>query len=216
MSSECGIPAGGSLQPGRQGVLLVVSAPSGAGKTSLCQRLIDIFPDLRQSTSFTTRAPRGAERDGIDYHFVSRERFAAMAAAGEFAEWAEVHGNCYGTARATLDQARRNGEDLLLEIDCQGAAQIRESLSDAVCIFILPPSMAELERRLRGRSTDRDEVIRQRLANARVEIRSAKDYDYLVVNGVFDQALQELSAIVVAERLRTSRLSRLPIAGIEI
>lgn len=200
----------------REGVLFVVSAPSGAGKTSLCQRLIDIFPEVRHSTSFTTRSPRGEERDGVDYHFVSGEKFAAMVKAGEFAEWAEVHGNRYGTAKVTLEQARLGGEDLLLEIDCQGATQIKAAEPESVGIFILPPSLRELERRLRGRSTDEDAEIERRLANARVEMRAVKDYDYVVVNKDFDQALQELVSIVVAERSRTSRLRRLPVEDYEL
>ncbi|PLX82061.1 MAG: guanylate kinase [Desulfuromonas sp.] len=210
MSYEASGPDEKSM-PMRQGVLLVISAPSGAGKTSLCQRLIEILPEMGHSTSFTTRAPRGEERDGVDYHFVSSETFALMVEADEFVEWAEVHGNRYGTAKSTLEQARLGGEDLLLEIDCQGAAQIKLAEPESVSIFVLPPSLQELERRLRGRSTDEDAEINRRLMNARVEMQAVKDYDYVVVNEDFDRALQELVSIVVAERLRTSRLQRLPV-----
>jgi guanylate kinase len=198
MSSE---RAAGAL--GRSGIIFVISAPSGAGKTSLCKELIDFFPTLRHSVSYTTRPARPGEVDGVDYHFVTGERFRAMVGQGAFAEWAEVHGNCYGTALASLEAARAAGEDILLDIDCQGAEQLRNSLGHGVFIFILPPDMDELRRRLIQRNTDSDSVIAQRLANAQGEIDHAPSYDYLVVNDDFALALSQLKAIIVAEGLRT-------------
>ncbi len=190
----------------REGLLFVISAPSGAGKTSLCREVIDNLGGLRHSVSYTTRAPRGGEQDGVDYHFVGVEQFKAMVAAGEFAEWAEVHGNRYGTAIATLDAARSAGVDLLLDIDCQGAWQLKQNYRHGVFIFILPPSYRELQRRLEGRNTDAAEVIARRMANARGEIEAARWYDYLVVNDDFSQAKVDLLAILSAERCRTTRV----------
>ncbi|TFH52858.1 MAG: guanylate kinase, partial [Candidatus Zixiibacteriota bacterium] len=141
------------------GNLFVVSAPSGAGKTSLCKEIIDFFPGLRHSVSYTTRPPRTGEVDGIDYHFVSSELFDQMIADGAFAEWAAVHGNYYGTAIRTLEDAQTAGYDILLEIDCQGAAQIKKNYRQGAFVFILPPDFAELKRRLEGRGTDSAEVI---------------------------------------------------------
>lgn len=189
----------------REGILFVISAPSGAGKTSLCKEIIDFFPGLRHSVSYTTRPPRPGETDGIDYHFVSPETFSAMATEGAFAEWAEVHGNCYGTAISTLESCRAAGQDVLLDIDCQGAAQLKKSWEQGVFIFVLPPSFDELRRRLRGRNTDAPEVIERRIANARGEIREASWYDYLVINDDFPVALEQLKGIFLAERCRTSR-----------
>jgi guanylate kinase len=184
------------------GILFVVSAPSGAGKTTLCKEIVDFFPSLRQSVSFTTRPARAGEIDGVDYHFVDAERFRAMVAAGEFAEWAEVHGNYYGTALSTLHAASRAGEDVLLDIDCQGARQLKDSVEQAVYIFILPPDMAELERRLRGRNTDSEEVIRCRLDNAKAEIAQSSWYDYQVINDNIDQSLGQLKTIFQQEMAR--------------
>lgn len=189
--------------PDRDGIIFVISAPSGAGKTSLCKELIDFFPTLRHSVSYTTRPARQGELEGVDYHFVTMERFREMVTAGAFAEWAEVHGNCYGTALVALEAARKAGEDILLDIDCQGAEQLRKSLDHGVFIFILPPDLDELRRRLVGRNTDSDKVIKQRIANAKGEIGHAPRYDYLVINDDFDQALAQLKAIIVAEGLRT-------------
>jgi guanylate kinase len=165
--------------------------------------MFDKFPDLGHSVSFTTRALRPGERDGVDYHFIDRDRFDAMVAAGEFVEWAEVHGNFYGTALATLKDAADRGADLLLEIDCQGARQIRDSIDEAVFVFVLPPDYSELERRLRGRETDSDEIISRRMFNARDEISEAHWYDYLVLNDNLEQAGQRFSSIIEAERCRT-------------
>ncbi len=189
-----------------RGLLYVVSAPSGAGKTSLCKAIIDILPNLRHSVSHTTRSPRAGEVDGVDYHFVSNAQFDTMVADGAFVEWALVHGNRYGTALASLEEGRDAGCDLLLEIDCQGAAQLKERCPDAIFIFVLPPSFQELERRLKGRQTDTTEVIEQRLLNARVEMREMFWYDYLVINDDFDLASQQLQAILLAAGCQTELL----------
>src|SRR4051812_26991801 len=163
-------------------LLLIVSSPSGAGKTTLCNRLRGEFPDLRFSVSHTTRRPRPTEVDGREYHFVDRALFEAMARAGAFAEWAEVHGNLYGTSMAEIDAARATHRGVVFDIDYQGARQLLACLPDAVTVFILPPSMEELERRLRGRADESEESIRQRLANARLEIEHYGFFDYLIVN----------------------------------
>jgi len=188
------------------GNLFVVSAPSGAGKTSLCKEIIDFFPGLRHSVSYTTRPPRTGEVDGRDYHFVSRGVFDRMVAEGAFAEWAEVHGNCYGTAISTLDDAQAAEYDILLEIDCQGAAQIKKNYRQGVFIFILPPDFVELQRRLESRGTDSPEVIARRVDNARSEIRESVWYDYLLINDDFAGALDQFKAIVIAENCRTARV----------
>ena len=189
----------------REGVLFVISAPSGAGKTTLCKEIVDIIPGLRHSVSYTTRPMRKGEVDGVDYHFVAAQTFAGMVAADAFAEWAEVHGNRYGTALATLDVARQSGCDLLLDIDCQGAVQLKEKQVLGVNIFILPPSLVELNRRLRERQTDSNAVIEQRLVNARGEIAQAEWYDYWVFNDDFTLALEQLKSIITAETCRAAR-----------
>ena len=193
----------------REGILFIVSAPSGAGKTSLCRELIDTFPELRQSVSFATRPIRPGERDGVDYHFVDESVFAAMKEQREFAEWATVHGNLYGTTLKTIEDAAQQGVDLLLDIDFQGAAQLKTSCRQGVFIFILPPDMAELERRLRSRGTDGGGVIERRLATAREEISQAIWYDYLVVNDDFTVASNTLKAIIMAERCRSHRTAQI-------
>lgn len=190
----------------RKGLLYVISAPSGAGKTTLCKAIIDFLPNLRHSVSHTTRSPRVGEIDGRDYHFVSDAVFDAMVADGSFVEWAVVHGNRYGTALASLDQLREAGCDVLLDIDCQGAAQLKKSCPDAVFIFILPPSYEELERRLKGRQTDAAEVVEQRLRNARGEMREMFWYDYLVVNDDLEVAKEQLRAILLASACRSEVL----------
>lgn len=191
----------------KEGILFIVSAPSGAGKTSLCNELIDIFPDVRHSVSYTTRLPRPGERNGVDYFFVSRQEFQRMVENGEFAEWAEVHGNLYGTAVKTLEEIRAQGIHVLLDIDCQGARQLKQLYGDAVYLFILPPDFPELRRRLEGRKSDSPEVIEQRLRVAADEVRESSWYDYLIVNDNFSQALERLKSVVIAEQCRTKRIS---------
>ncbi len=198
-----------SRQSQREGVLFVVSAPSGAGKTTLCRELIDSFPEMRQSVSFATRPMRPGERDGVDYHFVDMPRFEQMKAENRFAEWAQVHGNFYGTALDTLEEATKEGIDLLLDIDFQGAAQLKKACRQGVFIFILPPNLVELERRLRARGTDPEDIVNRRLVNAREEISQAIWYDYLVVNDDFATALDTLKAIVRAERCRSFRSAQI-------
>lgn len=187
----------------KKGLLFVLSAPSGAGKTSIFRELLKRHPELCESVSYTTRAMRSGERNGVDYHFVTREQFDRMVGDGAFAEWAEVHGNCYGTARATLLQAEA---DVLLDIDVQGAAQLRASGLEGVFVFVLPPGMAELRQRLAGRNTDSAEVIERRMANAVGEIREAVHFDYLVINDDLQKAIATVEAIMVAEKVRKSRV----------
>jgi guanylate kinase len=190
----------------RKGILFVISAPSGAGKTSICRMILTLFPHLRQSVSYTTRGMRSGEQDGKDYHFVTRETFDKMVADDAFAEWAEVHGNSYGTARATLQQAGEEGADVLLEIDFQGAEQLRSSEPNGVFIFILPPDMSELRKRLESRDTDDKKVIAHRMDNAAGEIAASINFDYLVVNDVLDKAVEKVRAIMIAETARTNRI----------
>lgn len=181
-------------------LLLILSAPSGTGKTTLARRLVRGHPGAIFSVSYTTRKPRGQERDGVDYHFVDEARFAAMAAAGEFVEHAQVHGHRYGTPRATVDEARAKGALAVFDIDVQGGEAIRARHPEAVRVLILPPSLEELERRLRTRSTDDDATVRRRLEAARREILRARSYEYWVVNDDLERAAGDLEAIVRAER----------------
>ncbi len=190
----------------RTGALYIISAPSGAGKTTLCKEVIDIFPDLRHSVSYTTRGARPGEIHGRDYFFVSKEEFERMVVAGEFAEWAEVHGNLYGTALKTLQQYSREGIDVILDIDCQGARQLKTRHEGGVFIFILPPSYDELRRRLDFRDSDSSEVIDRRMECAASEIRECRWYDYIIVNDVFSRAVEELKSVILAERCRTTRV----------
>ena len=189
------------------GKLFILSAPSGAGKTTLLKRVMADLPGLAFSVSHTTRLPRAGEEDGVDYHFVSRDRFEAMREQGLFLEWAEVHGNLYGTSRPAVLAQLAKGLDVVLDIDVQGAAILRNSaVIPAASLFITPPSLQELERRLRGRGTDSEETILLRLKNARVEMQAALDYEYLIVNARLEQAIETLRAIVIAERSRGHRL----------
>lgn len=184
------------------GTLYIISAPSGAGKTSLVKALVDTIPGLSISVSHTTRPRRDGEVDGVDYHFVDAEAFEAMVAAGEFLEHARVFGNAYGTARSSVEEQLDAGTDVILEIDWQGAQQVRAALPDAVSVFILPPSRRELERRLRARGKDSEDVIARRLREAQSEMAHYHEYDYLVVNDAFGHALEELVAVARARRLR--------------
>jgi guanylate kinase len=189
-----------------RGQLFVVSAPSGTGKTTLVERLVQTVPNLMLSRSFTSRAPRAGEQDGVDYNFISRERFETMKEAGEFLEHADVFGNYYGTSATATESALASGRDLVLVIDVQGARQVRSRASAAVGIFVLPPSFEVLEDRLRRRSKDSDEQINRRLAVARSEVDAVADYDYVVVNDEVEPAVQRLKAVVEAERARLRRM----------
>jgi len=188
----------------RLGLCLVISAPSGAGKSTLVERLRAEFPHFAYSISCTTRAPRGQEKDGVDYHFLTREDFLTRREAGYFAEWAEVHGNLYGTPKAPVEEHLASGRDVLFDIDVQGALQVKGVFPQGLFVFIQPPSRQELERRLRGRGTDSDEAIAKRLGNALGELRQAGQFDYLIVNDDLDTAADELRAVYVAGRTRTA------------
>jgi guanylate kinase len=191
----------------RRGTLFVVSAPSGAGKTTLCRELRKRVPGLAYSISVTTRAPRTGEIHGVDFEFVDETQFRAMVAAGEFAEHAVVHGHLYGTRASALERALAAGTDILLDIDTQGAARLKAHAPEAVLIFIVAPSMKELEQRLRERRSDNETEITRRLARAREEIALWRRYDYLIVNRDVKEALDQLESVVAAERIRTSRLT---------
>jgi len=186
------------------GTLYIVAAPSGAGKTSLTKALLEQEPGIALSVSYTSRLARPNEVDGVHYHFVSRGVFEEMISRGEFFEHAVVHGDLKGTSRVAVERTLAQGRDVLLEIDWQGARQVRAQMSDTVSIFILPPSRAELERRLRARASDSEEVIRRRLADSRVDISHAGEFDYLLVNDDFAIALKELQAIVISRQLRSA------------
>ncbi len=188
------------------GSLFVISAPSGAGKTTLLKMVLQNLSGLAFSVSHTTRPKRPGEIDGRDYHFVSHDEFLRLQSAGGFLEWAEVHGNLYGTGRAQVEHAMAQGLDILLDIDVQGARQVREArVEHTWLLFIAPPDMAELERRLTGRGTDAAEVIALRLANARREMSSMDLYDFVVVNDMIERAADTIRAIIIAERSRTRR-----------
>jgi guanylate kinase len=182
------------------GTLYIVAAPSGAGKTSLTRALLEREPNLELSVSYTSRAPRPNEVDGVHYHFVSRAEFEVMVERGEFFEHAVVHGDLKGTARGPVEKTLATGKDVLLEIDWQGASQVRSKMKDTVSIFILPPSRVELERRLRSRASDSEETILRRLADARRDLEHAGDFDYIVVNDDFESALDEICTIVEQRR----------------
>src|SRR5512134_2151483 len=193
-----------SSEPAEPGLLLVLSAPSGAGKTTLAHRFRAAHADAVFSISATTRAPRGAERDGVDYHFVSPERFAELVGQGAFAEWADVHGRRYGTLRSTVEDALAARRIAIFDIDVQGGSQIKAAWPrESAAVFILPPDQRELERRLRGRSTDPDDAVRRRLAAAREEVaRGIASYDYVIVNDRVEGALGRLDAIAASARAR--------------
>ncbi len=184
----------------RPGLLFIVSAPSGTGKTTLVERLVEGVPNLKMSRSYTSRPARAGETDGVDYNFVTRERFEAARAGGEFLEWAEVFGNLYGTAAADTERVLAAGTDLVLVIDVQGARKVRGRRTDAIAVFVMPPSLEVLEQRLRGRSKDSDAAIRRRLEVARAEVEAFVEYDFVVVNDELHDAVDRLRSIVMATR----------------
>jgi guanylate kinase len=187
------------------GTLTIVTAPSGAGKTTLVRGLLERDPLVRLSVSYTTRAPRPGEEDGREYHFVDVATFRELRDRGEFLEWAEVHGNYYASSRVWLREQITAGHDILLEIDWQGAQQVRKAFTDAVGVFVLPPSLDVLEQRLRGRGTDSDDVISRRLLAARSEMRHVGEFDYVILNNELREAIDDLVAVVRASRLRYAK-----------
>lgn len=189
-----------------EGAIIIISAPSGAGKTTLCRRMLEHFPDMRASVSFTTRMPRAGEEHGRDYLYISRDEFVRMRDNGHFAEWAEVHGDLYGTPLQPLADAALNGTCLLLDIDCQGALQLKKRFSHACSVFILPPSMEELKKRLQMRGSDAEDRVKNRLIRAGEEIRQAGCYDYIVVNDILEQAEETLAAIIKVQQTRSCRM----------
>jgi guanylate kinase len=210
MSSDTSAPVGSRVEPlgdggTERGNLIVVSAPSGAGKSSLAERVLKRLPDLRFSVSYTTRELRGAEQDGVNYYFVSEDEFQAMRERGEFLECAEVHGQLYGTHERSVEDVLSQGFDVMLDIDVQGAEQIRRRVPEAILIFILPPSREVLEARLRTRNLNQAPDIERRLRNAAIEVQLYERFDYVVVNDDLDRALAELEAIITAERCRPER-----------
>lgn len=196
----------------RSGLLLVLTAPSGGGKSAALKKLLALDPKLGYSVSYTSRPPRGNEVDGKNYHFVTRAKFEELAAAGAFYEHAEVHGNLYGTSAETIDRALAEGRDIAMDVDVQGGLNIKRRQPLAVLVFLMPPSMEVLEKRLRGRGSDKEEQIELRMKNAVREIESWAKYDYVVMNEDLDQAVGEVRGIVVAERQRAARnsLKRIP------
>jgi guanylate kinase len=185
-----------------RGLLFIVSAPSGAGKTTIVERVVEQTSQLKMSRSYTSRQPREGETDGVDYNFVSRQRFEAMETAGEFLEWADVFGNLYGTSAADTERILESGRDLVLVIDVQGARKVRRRGIENTAVFVMPPSLLVLEQRLRGRSKDSEDAIQRRLQVARQEVASYADYDYVVINDELTAAVDRLRSIVIAERAR--------------
>jgi len=190
------------------GNLFAVAAPSGTGKSSLVKALLELDSHLVVSISHTTRPPRGQEQDGREYHFVDEGTFRSMVAAGDFVEWAEVHGNLYGTSRNAIQDRITGGHDVVLEIDWQGALQIKRLFPNAVLVFLLPPSWDELLQRLQRRGEDATEVIARRMADARIEVSQARHFDFVIINALFETALFDLKAIVHSQRLRYAALKR--------
>jgi guanylate kinase len=190
------------------GNLFVVAAPSGTGKSSLVKALLELDSHLVVSVSHTTRKPRGQERNGREYHFIDEPTFRAKIAHGDFFEWAEVHGHLYGTSREAIEERIAGGQDVVLEIDWQGALQIKRLFPNAVLIFILPPSWDELLQRLERRGEDRPEVIATRMENARIEVDQARHFDFVIINALFETALFDLKAIVHSQRLKFAALQR--------
>jgi guanylate kinase len=212
MSSEAPTPSVETTAASSRvhGLLFIVSAPSGTGKTTLVEKLVQMLPNLRMSRSYTSRPARAGERDGVDYHFISREDFQRRINASEFLEWADVFGNYYGTALADVDRMVADGQDVVLVIDVQGARQVKARGVDHTAIFVMPPSFEVLEKRLRGRSKDSEEQMQRRLDTARGEASSYVDYDYVVVNDELQPTVVRLQEIIAAERSRTHRMK--PIA----
>ena len=191
-----------NLLENRPSLLIVLSGPSGVGKDTLLERLIEICEDVHRSVTFTTREPREGERPGVDYHFVSMDEFRRMAEQGEFLEYAQVHGHLYGSSLRRVQEMRQMNQDVVLKIDVQGGLTVKQKVPEAVMVFIAPPSIEELEHRLRSRYTDSEEAITKRLLDARKEIEQIPRYDYLVVNDEVETAVEKLRAIITAERLR--------------
>jgi len=191
--------------PKREGMLYIISAPSGAGKTTLCTELMKIVPGLKPSVSYTTRPPRKGEKHNVHYSFITEARFKRMIEKGEFAEWAVVHGNLYGTSIKRLEKTIKEGYDIILDIDVNGARQLRRRYKNAVGIFIIPPSLKVLRERLRRRMSEPEGEIQKRLERAREEIAEYRHYDYIVINDDLKQALRELESIIISTRLATSR-----------
>ena len=195
-------PGGDICGPGRRGLLFVVSAPSGTGKTTVVERLVQKVPDLALSRSYTSRPARPGEVDGVDYNFITRARFEAMVDAEEFLEWADVFGNLYGTCGTDARRMLESGRDLVLVIDVQGARLVRSRCPDTVGVFVMPPDFDTLERRLRGRSKDPEDAIQRRLRTAREEVAAFTEYEYVIVNDELEACVDRLRAIVLAERAR--------------
>ncbi len=191
----------------KKGLLIVVSAPSGSGKTTLCRKIVSILPNIRYSVSATTRSARRGEKNGKNYLFLSKDEFEAKKQKGEFLEWAEVFGEYYGTLYRLVEDTRNGGKDIILNIDVQGALQIKEKCPEAILIFILPPSIRILEKRLRNRKTDKEDEILKRLRFARVEISKMNSYDYVVINRDIKDSVYKLLAIIAAEKSRFERMS---------
>jgi len=193
----------------KKGFLIIITAPSGAGKTTIYKRILKEMPWIRYSVSFTTRKPRPGEKDGVDYHFVDRKKFMEMVNRGEFVEWAEVHGEYYGTEKSQIDRILKNGDVCILDVDVKGALNLMNLYDNFVSIFIEPPSFAELERRLRKRGTEDSDRIRTRLERAKKELESKKFFDYIVINDTLDRAVDEIKGIIeskLKERLNASNL----------
>jgi guanylate kinase len=200
--SSAEVLSGGICGPNRRGLLFVVSAPSGTGKTTVAERLVQMVPDLALSRSYTSRPVRPGETDGVDYNFITRARFEEMIAAEEFLEWADVFGNLYGTCATDAEREMTKGRDLVLVIDVQGARKVRHRCPDTVGVFVMPPDFETLERRLRGRSKDPEDAIQRRLRTARAEVAAFTEYEYVIVNDELETCVDRLRAIVLAERAR--------------
>jgi guanylate kinase len=192
----------------KKGIIFVISSPSGGGKTTICRKVLKGSSDLTYSISVTNRPPRSGEKEGKDYFFISDEEFARRIEKGEFAEWAEVHGHCYGTPRSFLEKSLSSGRDTILDIDVRGAFRIKKKYRESCLIFILPPSLKTLAARLKARGTDDKKEIEKRLARAKEELTFLKDYDYAVVNRNLSRAVEEVKSIITAERCRVGRTSR--------